>query len=52
LKALAFLIDGMLEPDFEIDFDGTPCESFMYKVQMVNYPRNIREIFPRSAKLK
>ncbi|KPJ78252.1 MAG: hypothetical protein AMJ54_04600 [Deltaproteobacteria bacterium SG8_13] len=52
LRALAFWVDGELIPDFEIDIDGTPCEEVIDKAQLVHYPDNIRELFPRSAKLK
>ncbi len=52
LRALAFWVDGKLEPDFEVDIDDTPCEAVIEKSQLVLYPDNIRELFPRSAKLE
>lgn len=52
LKALAFWVDGELLPDFEVDIDGTPCEAVIEKAELVLYPDNIRELFPRSEKLK
>ncbi len=52
LKALAFWVDGKLEPDFEVDIDDTPCEAVIEKAQLVLYPDDIRELFPRSAKLE
>jgi PAS domain S-box-containing protein len=52
LKALAFWVDGVMEPDFEVDIDDTPCEAVIEKAQLVHYPDDIRELFPRSAKLK
>jgi PAS domain S-box-containing protein len=52
LKALAFWVDGELIPDFEVDIDDTPCEAVIEKAQLVHYPDKIRELFPRSEKLK
>jgi len=52
LKALAFWVDGELLPDFEVDIDGTPCEAVIDKAKLVLYSDNIRELFPRSEKLK
>lgn len=52
LKTLAFCADGELEPPFEIDIEDTPCQKIIDHSQFVHYPDNIRELFPRSSKLK
>jgi PAS domain S-box-containing protein len=52
LRALAFWVDGELIPDFEIDIDGTPCEAVINKARLVHYPDNIRDLFPKSTKLR
>jgi len=52
LKTLAFCADGELQPPFEIDIEGTPCQKIIDHSQFVHYPDNIRELFPRSSKLK
>lgn len=52
LKTLAFCTDGKLQPPFEIDIEGTPCQKIIDRSQFVHYPDNIRELFPRSSKLK
>jgi PAS domain S-box-containing protein len=52
LKTLAFCADGELEPPFEIDIEDTPCQKIIDNSQFVHYPDNIRELFPRSSKLK
>jgi PAS domain-containing protein len=52
LKTLAFCRDGRLEPPFEIDIEGTPCQKIIEHSQFVHYPDNIRELFPRSSKLQ
>lgn len=52
LKTLAFCRDGALEPPFEIDIDGTPCQKIIDQAEFVHYPDNIRELFPSSRKLE
>jgi PAS domain S-box-containing protein len=52
LKTLAFCSDGRLQPPFEIDIEHTPCQKIIEHSQFVHYPDNIRELFPRSSKLK
>lgn len=52
LKALAFWADGELIPDFEVDIDNTPCEDVIDQARLVHYPDNIRDLFPRSDKLR
>jgi PAS domain S-box-containing protein len=52
LKTLAFCADGELQPPFEIDIEDTPCQKIIDRSQFVHYPDNIRELFPRSSKLK
>lgn len=52
LKTLAFCADGRLQPPFEIDIEDTPCQKIIDHSQFVHYPDNIRELFPRSSKLK
>jgi PAS domain S-box-containing protein len=52
LRTLAFCRDGRLEPPFEIDIEHTPCQKIIEHSQFVHYPDNIRELFPRSSKLK
>jgi PAS domain S-box-containing protein len=52
LRTLAFCMDGRLEPPFEIDIENTPCQKIIEHSQFVHYPDNIRELFPRSSKLK
>jgi len=52
LKTLAFCMDGQLQPLFEIDIQDTPCQKIIDHSQFVHYPDNIRDLFPRSSKLK
>jgi len=52
LQTLAFCEDGQLQPPFEIDIEDTPCQKIIDQSQFVHYPDNIRELFPRSHKLK
>ena len=52
LKTLAFCRDGRMDPPFEIDIENTPCQKIIEHSQFVHYPDNIRELFPRSSKLK
>jgi PAS domain S-box-containing protein len=52
LRTLAFCRDGRLEPPFEIDIEDTPCQKIIEHSQFVHYPDNIRELFPRSSKLR
>jgi PAS domain S-box-containing protein len=52
LKTLAFSMDGQEQPPFEIDIEGTPCQEIIERSQFVHYPDNIRDLFPRSSKLK
>ena len=52
LRALAFWVDGELISDFEIDIDGTPCEAVIKTARLVHYPNNIRDLFPKSTKLR
>jgi len=52
LRTLAFSRDGRLEPPFDIDIENTPCQRIIEHSQFVHYPDNIRELFPKSSKLK
>jgi PAS domain S-box-containing protein len=52
LKTLAFWSNGELIPNFEVAIDGTPCEAVINQARLVHYPDNIRELFPRSDKLR
>jgi PAS domain S-box-containing protein len=52
LRALAFWADGELIPDFEIDINETPCEKVFESAQLVHYPDNVIELFPKSPNLK
>ena len=52
LKTLAFCTEGLLQPPFEIDIEDTPCQKIIEHSQFVHYPDNIRDLFPRSSKLK
>jgi PAS domain S-box-containing protein len=52
LRALAFWEGGQLIPDFEIDINGTPCETVIESARLVHYPDNVIELFPDNTNLK
>jgi PAS domain S-box-containing protein len=52
LRALAFWANSKFISDFEIAIDDTPCEAAIDNHQLVHYPDNILELFPKSTHLK
>ncbi len=52
LRSLAFWVNGRSFPNFSMDIAGTPCEVVIQRGDLVHYPDNILDIFPRNTPLK
>ncbi|MFO7496102.1 MAG: SpoIIE family protein phosphatase [Desulfobacterales bacterium] len=49
LRALAFWVNGRLADRFLVDVDGTPCAAVIESTDLVHYPENVLDLYPRNS---
>jgi len=51
VRSLAFCVDGMLQPGFEYDLEGTVCATVFAEGKTQYFPRRLQEQFPQETAL-